>query len=309
LKREIDIPNLQLGPCDLCGGRDFRSVLETRRLDGPLLLCDGCGLYFVHLRRAAASRGCRPNACHQVAAEMVRLAGRAKELALVDPTVEENERPWRELTARERVADLLSYVPRGRMLEIGSSTGEMLAAASESFEAHGVEPDERLWQIAISRGLNCLNATLIEARFPDGHFDLAASYHVIEHVPSPAAELKELHRIIRPGGWLVMETPNIANLWYRVLGARWRQFIPDHIFFFTPRTFRRLVEQAGFEVRELRSVGKAMSLRLFLSRLGRYHKPSAHLLESLSESLGVQDRTLRLRLGDVMRIYAQKKIQ
>lgn len=306
MKRKIDIPNAQVGSCDLCGGRNFWSVLETRRLDGPLLLCDGCGLYFVALRHEASSNASRPNASQEVADEMVRLAGRARELALVDPKVEESERPWRELMARERVADLLSYLPSGRILEIGSSTGEMLAAASASFDAYGIEPDERLWRIATSRGLNCLNTTLIDAHFPDGYFDLAASYHVIEHVPSPAAELKELHRILRPGGWLVMETPNIANLWYRLLGARWRQFIPDHIFFFTPRTFRRLVEQAGFEVMELRSVGKAMSLRLFLNRLSRYHK-SAGILSSVSERLHLHDKTLRLRLGDVMRIYAKRK--
>src|SRR5262249_56230010 len=128
-------------------------------------------------------------------------------------------------------------------------------------------------------GLDVYSGALRDAGFPDGHFDAAAMYHVIEHVTSPREELRELRRVIKPGGWLVLETPNIATLWYRLLGARWRQFIPDHIFFFTPRTITRLCESGGFEVPELRRVGKARGLRLFLNRLGPHHPPPAEVLE------------------------------
>lgn len=237
---------------------------------------------------------------------MVRLAERARELALIDPEVEAGERPWREMTARERLDDLKRFVTEGRLLEIGCSTGEMLGAASSSFTVMGVEADERTSRAARAHGLDVFTGTLCDARLPDGHFDAAAMYHVIEHVPSPRRELRELRRIIKPGGWLVLETPNIATVWYRLLGARWRQFIPDHIFFFTPRTITRLCESGGFEVRELRSVGKAMSLRLFINRLSRYHSPTANLLEAVSDRLNLSDLTIRLKLGDVMRLYARK---
>ncbi len=237
---------------------------------------------------------------------MVRLAERARDLDLIDPEVEASERPWRELTARERLDDLKRFVAEGRFLEIGCSTGETLAAASSSFNVVGVEADEKSVRVARAQGLDVFSGTLRDARFPDGHFDAAAMYHVIEHVPSPREEIGELSRVIRPGGWLVLETPNIATFWYKLLGARWRQFIPDHIFFFTPRTIARLCESGGFEVRELRSVGKAMSLRLFINRLGRYHRPSAKLLEAASDRLRLSDLTIRLRLGDVMRLYARR---
>lgn len=298
MKREPSNIEIATSACDLCGATGPAYVLSSERLDGPLVECRSCGLFYVVL----PSR--EPGA---VSAEMVRLAGRARELALVEREVEEGERPWRERMARERLADLERFVRGGRLLEIGSSTGEMIAAAGERFTAIGLEPDEALCRIAQARGLDCRNTTLDEARFPDGHIDVAVSYHVIEHVPSPRAELRELHRVLTPGGWLVMETPNIANLWYRLLGARWRQFIPDHLYFFTPQTFTRLCEESGFEVRELRSVGKSMSMRLFINRLGRLHSPSADLLRALSERIGLADRTLRLNLGDVMRVYARRR--
>ncbi|HEU0176447.1 MAG TPA: class I SAM-dependent methyltransferase [Blastocatellia bacterium] len=242
----------------------------------------------------------------RVASEMVRLAERARALNLIDPEVEASERPWRELTARERLGDLKRFVTAGRFIEIGCSTSELLDAASSSFKVVGVEADERTSRAAATRGLDVFNGTLCDARFPDGHFDAAAMYHVIEHVPSPRLELRELRRIIKPGGWLILETPNIATVWYRLLRARWRQFIPDHIYFFTPRTITRLCESGGFEVRELRSVGKAMSLRLFINRLGRYHSSSANLLESVSDRLSLSDLTIRIKLGDVMRLYARR---
>jgi SAM-dependent methyltransferase len=323
LNLKSQISNQKYPPCDLCGSTESVLVLTTPRLDGPLVRCRECGLFYVVLpenddvgrtlfcpqpgqNKVCPTFSDRRGGSRQVSSEMVRLAERARELALIDPEVEAGERPWRELTARERLDDLKRFITKGRFLEIGCSTGEMLAAAGSSFIAMGVEADEKTSRLARAQGLDVFSGTLSAARFPDRHFDAAAMYHVIEHVPSPREELRELRRIIKPGGWLVLETPNIATAWYRLLGARWRQIIPDHIFFFTPRTITRLCESSGFETRELRSVGKAMSVRLFINRLSRYHRPAANLLEAVSNRLNLSDLTIRLKLGDVMRLYARR---
>jgi len=104
----------------------------------------------------------------------------------------------------------------------------------------------------------------------------------------------------------VIETPNIATPWFRLLGARWRQFIPDHRFFFTPETLRQMLTRTGFETCELRANGKVMSVRLFVSLLGRYHQRLARAAASLAHQFNLNDRTLRLNLGDVMRVYARR---
>jgi 2-polyprenyl-3-methyl-5-hydroxy-6-metoxy-1,4-benzoquinol methylase len=308
-------------PCDLCGAQQARFILATPRLDAPLVRCEACGLFYVAIPENRAPGNASIETAEipvitlseneRAAAEMIRLSVRAQELALVEPAVEEREQKWRALTAAERMNDLrrvtAQTIKGGRLLEIGSSTGEFLAAASAKFKVTGVEADTASCAVARARGFHCFNGTLFSAQFPTAHFDVITLYHVIEHFPSPQQVLKEIHRILWPQGWLVIETPNIANIWYKLLGARWRQFIPDHRFFFTPATIKRSCEEKGFEVMAINSVGKAMSLRLFLSRLSRYHQPTARALAQCSEVLHLSDRTLQLNLGDVMRVYARRK--
>jgi 2-polyprenyl-3-methyl-5-hydroxy-6-metoxy-1,4-benzoquinol methylase len=313
--------------CDLCGHTQAQPILTSPRLDGPLVRCRACGLYYVtraqnavitqtteiHSQNNHSQNIQLVSAIHHTeqsevaASEMQRLSRLARELELVDPEVENRETHWRELTARERLRDLQRHVSGGSLLEIGCSTGEMLCAARSAFDVCGVEADAHTSHAARLRGLNCFSGTIFEASFAEAQFDVAAMYHVIEHLPGPQRAMRELHRIIRPNGWLVIETPNIASIWVKLLGAKWRQFIPDHIFFFTPQTLTQLCQQTGFEICELRSAGKSMSVRLFLSRLSRYHKPLAHKLTRASEKLHLCDKTLRINPGDVMRLYARRK--
>ena len=240
---------------------------------------------------------------------MERLASRALELQLVEPHVEESEQKWREITAHERFDELqkITTLKSGTLLEIGCSTGEFLMVATSIFQTSGIEADFNSCAVATSRQLDCFNGSLFEAKFPFEKFDCITLYHVIEHVQSPVKLLEEIHRISKPNSWLVIETPNIANVWYKILGSRWRQFIPDHLFFFTPQTITKSLIDNGFEIVKLSSAGKSMSLRLFISRLGRFHQPTARRLARISEKFGLSDFTIRLRLGDVMRVYARKK--
>lgn len=269
--------------------------------------CRQCGLFFVSLpeRSNDLNNGIESE---RVAAEMERLSGRARELDLVEPEVERSEGPWRELMARERLSDLRRFVTTGRLVEVGCSTGEFLeAATNHSFECAGVEGDRENCRITRARGIDCHAGSLCDAAFPSGHFTVATLYHVIEHFHEPMAEMRELHRLIAEDGWLVIETPNIDNPWFRMIGASWRQFIPDHIYFFDRRTISMLCERTGFEIVDCRNVGKAMSLRLFISRLGRYNRLLSRLLTAIVDQFGLGDRTIRLSFGDVMRVYAKRK--
>ncbi len=286
--------------CLLCRGTDHVFVLTSPRLDGPMLRCANCQFHFVSAGGTEDHRG-------PVSAEMERLANRAAELHLVEKSVEEAERPWREFMARERLEDLQRFIDRGKLLEIGCSTGEFLLAARERFEAcSGIEADVNAVQRARSRGLDCHAGAIADASLPAESFDVAVLYHVIEHFRDPRRELRELYRLVRPGGHLIIETPDVETIWFRILGARWRQIIPDHLFFFSRTTLDRMLAEEGFEVTEVRHVGKSMSLRLFLSRIGRYSKSIARLASLMVRIARLEESTLRLNLHDVIRVHAVK---
>ncbi|MEY3283125.1 MAG: hypothetical protein RIR86_1138 [Acidobacteriota bacterium] len=274
-------------------------VLCSPRLDGPLRRCLVCCLHFVDLPEATDGPS-------TVVDDMERLAARASALELVEKGVEEAERPWREFMARERLDDLRRFIDRGHLLEVGCSTGEFLAVASRYFATTGVEADPWAVRCARTKGLDCRAGALAEAALPADSFDVAVLYHVIEHFRDPRRELNELNRLIRPGGHLVIETPDVETIWFQLLRARWRQIIPDHLFFFSRTTLTRLLQEEGFTVTEIRHVGKSMSLRLFLSRVGRYSKWLASLGSLLVGYLRLEESTLRLNLRDVIRLHAVK---
>ena len=286
-------------PCNLCGSQSAGFVLNSDRLEGPLFKCNFCGLYFVHSDREVET----------APVEMERLAERARDLSLVEPEVEQGENPWRRITAAERLRDLSEKtgLKEGDLLEIGSSTGEFLEAAEIRFRAFGVEADEAANAIAVSKGMSAFHGTVFDAGFADHRFDVAAMYHVIEHFPDPLAVMKELSRVIKPGGWLAIETPDIDNIWFRLLGSGWRQFIPDHVYFFTTATLGLLCEKTGFEVVSHSHVPKSMSLRLFISRVGRYNHTVSSLLSILARAFSLEESTLRLNPRDVLRIYARRR--
>src|SRR5205085_6726224 len=103
-------------------------------------------------------------------------------------------------------------------------------------------------------------------------FDIAVSFHVIEHVDSPRSFLRATAQRVRPGGLVVIETPDIGAFPFRLLQSRWREFIPEHYYFFDRMTVRRLMESEGLKVERILNVGKYVSVDLLLNRLTRYSR-------------------------------------
>ena len=87
---------------------------------------------------------------------------------------------------------------------------------------------------------------LLDARLPSGRFDLVVSLEVVEHLPSPAEHLRELARVTRPGGLLLLTTPNWRGLSRRWLGLRWRVVDPEHLGYFTPAVLAHALREAGY---------------------------------------------------------------
>lgn len=90
---------------------------------------------------------------------------------------------------------------------------------------------------------------LPDARFPEAGMDLVCLYNVLEHVREPRVYLREIGRILRPGGLLAIEVPNARCLTARLFGRHWLGWdLPNHIYHFNPASLRALLERHGFTV-------------------------------------------------------------
>ena len=165
---------------------------------------------------------------------------------LAAPAPEARYTEWLERAERE--------LAKGRLLEVGAGSGGFVQVALR-----------RGWSVDAteisSSGLAHLEATgarvfagdLLDARYPDASFDLVVSLEVLEHLPAPGAHLREIARVLRPGGLLLLTTPNFNGLSRRLLGVRWRVIDPEHLGYFTPRTLAQALVSAGLRAPSVRA--------------------------------------------------------
>jgi 2-polyprenyl-3-methyl-5-hydroxy-6-metoxy-1,4-benzoquinol methylase len=142
----------------------------------------------------------------------------------------------------------LSWVPKGKLLDVGCGSGLWLILMRElGWEVEGVDFDGASVNLAVEQGLKVHQGSLEQQTFSCSSFDAITLNHVIEHVPDPVQILSECARILKPGGQLIIATPNASAFGHRVFGKNWRGLEPPrHLYLFTPASMRSLLSQAGF---------------------------------------------------------------
>jgi ubiquinone/menaquinone biosynthesis C-methylase UbiE len=153
------------------------------------------------------------------------------------------------------------------LLDVGSNRGSFARAFLEAAPLAALtalEPDERFAD-------SCADLTrtlLVRARtedtlLPANSFDIVHSCHTIEHLAEPFAALKDHARVLKPGGLLVIDAPNIALIGGEDIVEEW--FIDKHLFHFSANTLGRMIEAAGFEIIQESDPGDTINL-LFVAR-------------------------------------------
>lgn len=148
------------------------------------------------------------------------------------------------------IALVEKHVERGRLLEIGTGAGLFSKAFSRAgWSTVGVEINAEGAQFARDRlGLDVRQQYAEDLDLPEGSQDVVALMDVIEHVPNPVATVATARRLLRPGGVLLIQTPNLNAFSRTMLGAPWAVLSPaEHLYYFTERTLDALVKKAGFE--------------------------------------------------------------
>jgi SAM-dependent methyltransferase len=132
---------------------------------------------------------------------------------------------------------------RARILDVGCGTGANLVRLSDFGDAEGVDISPDALKFCRERGLNNVRLGAAEALpYEDGEFDLVTALDVVEHIDDDVAGLREMHRVLRPGGRVLLFVPTFMFLW----GIQ--DEVSHHRRRYRMTELRRAVTAAGFEV-------------------------------------------------------------
>ncbi len=178
---------------------------------------------------------------------------------------------------RRRLERLLSRVNRGRLLDIGCSCGYFMeVAAASGFEVEGLEFSRAAIAAAdpsIRPRIYCSSVDEFES---SQSYDLITAFDLIEHVPQPKDFLRKVRRLLAPGGWLAMATPDAGHSLRYLMGSSWPMLQPmQHLTIFSRRAMRLALEEAGFSEISFEVATKTVSYE-YLTEQVRPLTPTLH---------------------------------
>jgi len=182
---------------------------------------------------------------------------------------------------RSRVNLVLEQGSNGRLLDIGCAAGGFLWEMRNQggWDVRGVEVDAASVDFARRKlGLDVYHGTMGESCFPDDYFDVVTMWDVIEHLYDPFETLIEIRRVLKPGGKLIISTPNADSWDAYFFGRYWIGLdFPRHLYVFSPGTLGRLLKRVDLQPeRFFCFYGRYTTFALSLSMWFNAHVDSRH---------------------------------
>lgn len=222
---------MEVTHCIFCGDVGTRPYHEENGY--AAVACVKCGLVFVTPRPTEA--------------EMKHLYEGQETKVELDGLIRRVESATAE--AKRSLEIIRQYKTSGRVLEIGSGAGYFLREARrEGFEVVGVDITRQFVEFSrTALGLDVIEGTLASAGLDRASFDIVYHRNVLSHLAHPIEAFSAIRDLLRPGGLMVFQTGNVAEL----PGSRWAGTseldLPDHLFHYGESTIRLLLERTGFE--------------------------------------------------------------
>jgi SAM-dependent methyltransferase len=190
-----------------------------------------------------------------------------------------------------------------RLLDIGCAGGAFPVAARDlGFDPVGVEPSR--WMADYARrtyGLDVRDGILEPGMFPPGSFDVVTLWDVIEHVPQPHQLLTCARELLKPGGLLLVNYPDIGSITARLLGSRWPFWLSVHLFYYTRATMARQLATSGYTLLWQEPCWPSLQAGYVFQRAAPYFRPAGWVIPVL-EALRLSRIPLTYNMGQTLAV-------
>src|SRR6266446_3963078 len=300
---------LETVACNLCGDNNYEviypprydaadpeEIVNTFRSSGDEILvdrlvrCKQCGLQYLspRLRQDLVLSGYSEGADE---AFVSQVAARERTFAKCLDTI-------------ERAAP-----GRGRILDVGTASGSFLGVAKErGWEVAGCEPNRWLCEWGKQRYGTPIHAgTIFDMGLSDDSFDVVTLWDVLEHTTDPKAVLSECHRVLRPGGLLVVNHPDINSSVARLMNRKWVFLLSVHLYYFTLNTIQEMLKSTGFRMVERRKHWQSLELGYIFLRMKPYIPWASNLGSKVTNALRLQNLQVPYWMGQVLVLARQRE--
>jgi len=293
-------PQKTIKPCVFCKETDFRFLFEPKKnalddefspssqfLDSERIVeCVRCGLVQINPQRS-----------------------KTDVLASYEKTIEEHyvsESYARSRTFR-RVLNQISPLHSGSLLDVGASAGLLvLEAQKRGIEAEGIEPNISMVRWAKNHGNSSVRkGTLNDIKGKD-RFGIITFMDVLEHLSDPVDAIRRSKKLLKVKGLVVINIPDFESLSSRILKKHWWFVTSGHLYYFSSKSLRMVLEKHGFEVIYDRPHLQYFSLAHLFRQMGRYNKRVSELLFLFGKRLKF-DRVIVPYIAGQRMIIARKK--
>lgn len=225
--------------CPVCEADGFEFLFAKQGFD--FVRCRNCTLIYVNPRLFESA--------------ILEYYGDASVLQSMTDWVEVLTNPvnqsWQVPYFQDIVHILSKHIPSGgSVLDVGCSIGLFMELAQNSgFVCVGLEPEPVSRQYALGRGLDVRPFLLSDAGFSADEFDSVALFGVVEHLSNPRQVLADVWKVLKPGGVVMAEVPNVYGLINATLHDAARTFTGrNHLSYFSWDTLSDLFTRCGYEV-------------------------------------------------------------